>query len=166
MMLPLGAALNTAPVPSAPSSPAAFAAPAATVEFTGYLSSWSRAEGGIPTPGIVDRKVSIKMGIPGNPGEATTASLSMELDGLGVGLSLFAICPHGSPLGADGSCEKLYFQVQTALSGRAKAFCASSLSRHDALPFPVQQCGAPDLDDESRTVGVTLHRDPFTVPRE
>ncbi len=166
LLLPLGGVFQTAPAPRPLDPPALVSLKSPQkgepiAEFHGFLSSWERVDNGLPQPKILDRAVTLKVRIPGKPGEAALGRLEEMLGDLGVGISIYAICPHGSPLASDGSCEKLYFQVQTALSGKTKAFCASALSRHDALPFPVQQCAGPDPDDQTRLFGVTLHRIPF-----
>ena len=170
LLLPLGGVFQAAPRPVEPpavvslQSPDLFATPKkddAVAKFHGYLSSWERAGEGLPKPLVLDKAVSISVRMPKRPGEAAAGKLEETLGELGVGVSIYAICPHGSPIAPDGSCEKLYFQVQTALSGVTQAFCASALSKHDALPFPVQQCGGPDPEDEGWLIGATLHRVPF-----
>lgn len=128
--------------------------------FSGFASSWRRADGGLPralqSNAVVDRRLAL----PGGPGQATTATERLELaGGLAAAVRLYAVCPHGTAVGSP--CPGLYYQVQLELSGAADGFCSASLNGDDALPFPVLQCAGRERGVPGSWLGVTLHRRPL-----
>lgn len=137
---------------------------AGDLDLSGYASSWTQDCKGsacsLPVPGERNRPVSLKLGLPGSPGEAASAFLPLEL-GLGragalkVSLSFFAVCPY---VGGAG-CPGRYFQAQAVLSGPAGAFCAGAFNLADFSPFPVLMCAG--ITPDGTRFGLTLHRTPL-----
>lgn len=140
------------------------ASPGPVMELKGYISSWTQnCSGGVcslPEPGERNSPVTLRLGLPSAPGEASTAKTSRTLalaDGSSVsaGLDFFAICPY---VGRE-NCAGRYFQAQLSVSGPAGAFCAASLNSGDFDPFPVLICAG--IKPGGTRFGVTLHRQPL-----
>ena len=151
----IGAALLASPVAAAVGEP--------EMELSGYISAWTQdCRGGacaLPVPGARNAPITLRLGMPSAPGQASAAHSShkLALDGgeLAAELDLYAICPY---VGREG-CAGRYFQAQVRLDGQAGAFCASSLNAGDFAPFPVMMCAGQTPD--GRRFGVTLHRKPL-----
>ncbi|HNW43089.1 MAG TPA: hypothetical protein PKI19_01200 [Elusimicrobiales bacterium] len=142
------------------------------LELSGYISSWTQDCGGgrcsLPRPGVVNRPVRLRLGLPSAPGEASAAAASekdlLETGGeLSAEISFYAVCPYvgrgGAAQPGAGTCAGRYFQAQVTLSGTAEAFCSAALNDADFSPWPVLMCAGaagPGL-----RAGVTLHRRPF-----
>lgn len=160
-MLGLLLSLSLAASAQVPEPPPGAPAPGAALVFAGYLSTWEKVRGGIPSALSSDEPVMLTLTPPSRPGEASSARTVRTLGDITALIELYAVCPHG-PAAPGGGCPGLYYSFQVELSGRAAAVCASSLNFADAYPFPVLVCAGPA--SPGITAGLTTHRRPLRAP--
>jgi hypothetical protein len=142
------------------------AAPAAALDFSGYVSSWKQdcSDGCAPPVGAAGEAAAFAVDVPMNPGEARVASFEKSFafdsgEKIRAAFTVYYVCPRDAAAepGVD-SCPTRYVQVQAVLSGDAKAFCAASLNAEDAHPFPVMMCAGENLRRAGERLGVSLSR--------
>jgi len=133
------------------------------LELKGYISAWTQdcsgASCSLPVPGERNRPVTLRLGLPSAPGEASAArdgeKLALAGGEISAEMAFYAVCPYA---GKD-SCAGRYFQAQVSIEGPAGAFCSSALNAEDFAPFPVLTCAGPVTN--GRRSGITLHRLPL-----
>ena len=145
---------------------AAGAAHAAAMDFTGHVSSWKQdcTNGCAPPAGDSSEAAAFEVDAPTTPGEARIAKFEKTFifasgEKISAAFTVYFICPRdaeGKP--GEDSCPARYLQVQTALTGDARAFCAASLNPADAHPFPVMMCASENLRHPGERLGVSLSR--------
>ncbi|MBI5598068.1 MAG: hypothetical protein HY928_18455 [Elusimicrobia bacterium] len=160
-MLPILLAFCASAAAQVPALPPGGPLPGQTLVFSGFLSTWERPAGGIPSPLVADEPVQLTLTPPSRPGEAASARALRTLGDVSAVVELYAVCPHG-PAAPEGLCPGLFFSFQLELTGRVAATCASSLNLADAYPFPVLVCAGPS--GPGLTTGMTAHRRPIRTP--
>lgn len=149
-------------------APARAAAPAAALEFSGFVSAWRQdcANGcAVPESAAPGQDGAFRLDVPMNPGEARTAKFEREFvltpsgERIKAVVTAYFICPRDAkPQPGVDSCPTRYVQVQAVLSGDARAFCGASLNPADAHPFPVMMCAGENLRRAGERLGVSLSR--------
>lgn len=145
---------------------AAGAANAAALDFNGFLSSWKQdCTNGCALPeGAGSEAAAFKLDVPMNPGEARVAKFEKTFvfktgEKVAAAFTVYYVCPRNASQSGSDACPTRYLQVQAALSGDARAFCAASLNPADAHPFPVMMCAGENLRRPGERLGVSLSRE-------
>ncbi|HEX4046266.1 MAG TPA: hypothetical protein VH309_00440 [Elusimicrobiota bacterium] len=146
---------------------AAAAANAAALGFSGFASSWKQdcTDGCAPPAGAATEAAAFQLDVPMNPGEARVARFEKDFafptgERISAAFTVYYVCPRGAaPAPGVDSCPSRYVQVQAALSGDARAFCAVSLNPADAQPFPVMMCAGENLRRPGERLGISLSRE-------
>lgn len=146
---------------------AAGAANAAALDFSGFASSWKQdcTDGCAPPAGAAGEAAAFSLDVPMSPGEARVARFEKDFvfptgEKISAAFTIYYVCPRGAaPAPGADSCPSRYLQVQAALSGDARAFCAASLNPADAHPFPVMMCAGENLRRPGERLGVSLSRE-------
>lgn len=152
----------------APLAAARAAAPAAVLEFSGFVSAWRQdcTNGcALPAGSGPSEAAAFTLDVPMNPGEARTAKFEREFvlaptgERIKASVTVYFLCPRGAKSDPGGdSCPSRYVQAQVVLTGDARAFCAASLNPADAHPFPVMMCAGENLRRPGERLGVSLSR--------
>lgn len=148
------------------------AASASALDFSGFVSSWKQdcTDGCALPAGEQSGPASFRVDEPMNPGEARVGKFERTFsfktgETVRAEFTVYFVCPRaakGRP-GVD-SCPSRYLQVQTVLSGDAKAFCGAALNLADAHPFPVLMCAGENLRRPGERLGVSLSREDVSKP--
>ena len=108
---------------------------AAAMDFSGFVSSWKQncTDGCAPPAGGTTEPASFKADVPMTPGEARISKFEKIFsfpsgEKIRASVTVYFLCPPDSAGEPGGdSCPTRYLQVQTVLSGDARAFCAAAL---------------------------------------
>jgi hypothetical protein len=145
---------------------AAGAVRVSAMDFAGHVSSWKQdcTDGCAPPAGSESAAAAFQVDVPMNPGEIHIAKFDRTFvfasgEKISAAFTVYFLCPRDAAAepGAD-PCPSRYLQVQAALTGDARAFCAASLNPADAHPFPVMMCAGENLRRPGERLGVSLSR--------
>ena len=145
---------------------------AAAMDFAGFVSSWKQdcTDGCAPPAGGTTEAASFKADVPMTPGEARIAKFEKSFsfpsgEKIRASVTVYFLCPPDAAGESGGdSCPTRYLQVQTVLSGDARAFCAAALNPADARPFPVMMCAGENLRRAGERLGISLSRKDLRTP--
>ena len=139
---------------------------ASALDFSGYVSSWKQdcTSGCVPPVGSSGEAAAFVVDVPTIPGEARVAKFEQTFvfvsgEKIRATFTVYYVCPADAMPELDGdACPARYVQVQAALTGDARAYCAASLNPADAHPFPVMMCAGENVRRPGERLGVTLSR--------